>query len=228
MLYMNESELLLGKNVGHLIERGLASRKDLADAMGISTQAVGQLIAGQTKGLKPLNLINAARRLGVSVEDLVTRQSWDQVGGEPAAFGAHGVPVLDTRASMGQGALLQDHCEVVRHISVDLPELRRRVSFSSPDKLRFITGYGDSMEPTFSDGDTLLVDAGVFEVRIDAVYVLELKSELYIKRLQRRPDGSVLMISDNKKYEPYVINNGEIEGFRVLGRVISAWNLRKL
>ena len=100
--------------------------------------------------------------------------------------------------------------------------------YSSLDNLALITGLGDSMEGTFSDGDVLLVDRGVTEVKLDAVYVLSLHDELYIKRLQRRPDGSLLMISDNDKYPPYVIENGDRDAFKVEGRVLLAWNARKL
>jgi phage repressor protein C with HTH and peptisase S24 domain len=74
----------------------------------------------------------------------------------------------------------------------------------------------------------LLVDRGVSEVKLDAVYVLSLHDELYIKRLQRRPDGALLMISDNDKYPPYVIENKDRDAFRVEGRVLLAWNARKL
>lgn len=135
---------------------------------------------------------------------------------------------LDVGFSMGTGLAMQDRVEVVERMKVSANWVRRSVNATSPENLRLITAYGDSMEDTFSDGDILLIDTGVAEIRIDAVYALELNGELYIKRLQRRPDGSVLMISDNKKYEPFTIQNGEREQFQVLGRVLLAWNAVKL
>ena len=84
------------------------------------------------------------------------------------------------------------------------------------------------MRPTFDDGDVLLVDRGITEIKIDAIYVLSLNDELYIKRLQRRPNGSVVMISDNKNYEPYTIAESELDRFKVLGRVVLAWNAHRL
>lgn len=138
------------------------------------------------------------------------------------------IPVLDVIGSMGSGVVLPEHEEAVERMTVTGAWLRRNVTATSPGNLSLITGYGDSMEGTFSDGDLLLVDCGINEIKIDAVYVLGLNDELYIKRLQRRPDGSVLMISDNKKYEPYLIQNGEREKFRVLGRVVLAWNAKKM
>lgn len=138
------------------------------------------------------------------------------------------IPLLDASGSMGAGISIQERVDVVERMKVSGAWLRRTVNVSTPENLRLITAYGDSMEGTFSDGDVLLIDSGVTEIRIDAVYALELNGELYIKRLQRRPDGSVLMISDNKKYEPYLIDNGERHQFRVLGRVLLAWNAVKL
>lgn len=136
------------------------------------------------------------------------------------------IPQLAVSGAMGAGTFVPDHVDVVRNISVSLTQLRRQVHFTSPENLSFITGYGPSMEPTFYDGDVLLVDRGVNEVLIDAVFVLTLNGKLYIKTLQRRPDGFVLMISDNKKYEPYVIT--EADSVVIQGRVLMAWNARRL
>lgn len=69
---MIENPQLLGKNVAYLVDDlKIASRADLADAMGVSVSAVGQIIRNESKGLKPLNLVKAAKRLGVGIEDLV-------------------------------------------------------------------------------------------------------------------------------------------------------------
>lgn len=139
------------------------------------------------------------------------------------------VPRFEARGSMGNGFPIPDHDRVIEHIQVTKTWVRDVLpSVTSPSNLALMPAFGDSMESTFSDGDLLWVDRGVSEVKIDAVYVLALRDELYIKRLQRRPDGSVLMISDNKAYEPYLIQNGEREKFRVLGRVVFAWRGKKL
>lgn len=128
---------------------------------------------------------------------------------------------------MGQGSPLSDHVNVLERVSANLPELRKRVTFSSPDNLRLLTGYGDSMAPTFSDGDILLIDVGVRELRMDAVYVLQRDDELYCKRIQRRPTGGFRMISDNHLYPPEDIDP-ERDGFTILARVVCVWNMRKL
>tara|TARA_R110002110_G_scaffold415835_1_gene657191 strand:- start:20086 stop:20754 length:669 start_codon:yes stop_codon:yes gene_type:complete len=138
------------------------------------------------------------------------------------------IPRLDVSASMGAGLARTMHDDLVEEISVGKEWLRRNVNATAPGNLALITAYGDSMEGTFSDGDLLLVDRGVDDVKVDAVYVLALGDELFIKRLQRRPDGTMLMLSDNSKYPPYEIKNGDLGSFQVLGRVLLAWNARRL
>tara|TARA_R100001230_G_C5685778_1_gene194889 strand:+ start:837 stop:1538 length:702 start_codon:yes stop_codon:yes gene_type:complete len=137
------------------------------------------------------------------------------------------IPLLDSRASMGNGTPLTDYVNVVEMVTANLPELRTRVSFSAPHNLRLLTGYGDSMSPTFNDGDVLLIDVGVTDLKLDAVYVLERQDQLYVKRIQRRPTGALRMISDNPVYPPEDIDP-EADGFAVLARVLCVWNFRKL
>lgn len=139
------------------------------------------------------------------------------------------IPRFEVQGSMGPGIPLPDMETIVSGIRVSAAWVRTELhNVSSPSNLAIITGYGDSMEGTFRDGAQLIVDRGVKDVKVDAIYVLSLNDELYIKRLQRRPDGSILMISDNTKYPPYVIENGERSKFAVLGRVVGAWNFSKI
>lgn len=136
------------------------------------------------------------------------------------------IPYLDTAGSMGRGIERKESDNVIQRLTIERAYLKSLVSFSLAENLALITGYGDSMKPTFSDGDIMLVDRGVTEVKIDAVYVLAKNDEIFIKRLQRRSDGSFLMISDNKAYEPEAIT--DMDRFEVLGRVIYVWAGSKL
>ncbi|MCY1503022.1 putative HTH-type transcriptional regulator [compost metagenome] len=138
------------------------------------------------------------------------------------------IPQLDIAASMGRGAMRPEYDEVIDHMAVSLDFLSQQVRFSRAENLALITAYGDSMAGTFSDGDVLLVDRGINEIKIDAVYVLALKDELYIKRIQRCGDGTFLMISDNEKYKPIEVTEKDLDRFQVLARVLMTWNAKKL
>lgn len=139
------------------------------------------------------------------------------------------VPVFDVTPSMGRGSMQPEHDTVLGQVQLSREWVRHNLSISSPAKLAMLTAYGDSMAPTFADGDMLLVDRGVGDVKLDAVYVLALNDELYVKRVQRRiTDGAVIIKSDNPLYDPVILDNGERNALQVLGRVVWAWNGRKL
>jgi SOS-response transcriptional repressor LexA len=139
------------------------------------------------------------------------------------------IPVFEASASMGLGKIQPEQDLIVGGITLSNDWVRQNLgSISSSKNLAVIPAYGDSMTPTFRDGDLLLIDRGVDSIRLDAVYVLALSQELFVKRLQRRPDQSLLMISDNKAYEPYNITAKDRSLLSVLGRVVWAWNGLKL
>lgn len=139
------------------------------------------------------------------------------------------IPHLDVAGSMGQGRVPPDHIEVIRDITVHLDWLKTQgLSYSKLENLAIINGDGDSMEGTFSNGDSLLVDRGITEIRADAIYVFSLDGDLFIKRLQRMIGGSLRMISDNTVYPPIVIEGEQLERVHIQARVLLVWNARKL
>ena len=85
-----------------------------------------------------------------------------------------------------------------------------------------------SMAPTFSAGDLLLVDQSVNAIGEDGVYVLFHGSTPRVRRLQARPDGSVLVISDNPQYEPMIVPPENANTIVIYGRVLYAWTGRRL
>ena len=136
------------------------------------------------------------------------------------------VPMLDLRASAGLGQPQPGHDPVVGRLRLSREWMRRALPrISSPDNLATLIAYGPSMEPTFSDGSILLVDTGVREVRVDAIYVIERDRELFVKRLQRRlTDGALLVISDNPHYQPETLMADGRYSMQVLGRVVWAFD----
>lgn len=88
---------------------------------------------------------------------------------------------------------------------------------------------GDSMEPTFKEKDTILVDTGAQTVAIDGIYVFTYHDTLLIKRIQRIPGKGYSVISDNKEiYETFSIPNEDLEHLTVHGRVIGKFGFNKI
>lgn len=138
------------------------------------------------------------------------------------------VPMLNVIVSMGAGAIAPWEEEVMQNVRVSKQWIRQNTQATSFDRLAIITAKGDSMEPTFSDGSTLLIDTSITSIKLDAVYVLARSEELFVKRIQRNIDGSVRIISDNPMYAAQVVDDPIKAGLLVFGRVLLAWNIKKL
>lgn len=137
------------------------------------------------------------------------------------------IPILAAAGSMGTGeSLTYDGDQIIDVLPVSRSWLERNVK-AKPQNLRVITGAGDSMHPTFSDGDMLLVDVSKAKIDIDGVYVLSAHERLFIKRVRQRMDGSFEVSSDNPTVKTVDILNGDHQ-IQVHGRVVWAWNGRAL
>ncbi len=140
------------------------------------------------------------------------------------------IPRFNATASMGSGIPDDlDHDGIISHVSVSKSWVRENLPvITSPENLAVMTGLGDSMEPTFVHGAVLFVDTGIRVIEIDAVYVVTLDKELYVKRFQRNIDGSLLMISDNERYSPQAIESTGTHELSVLSRVVGIWNFKRM
>lgn len=79
---------------------------------------------------------------------------------------------------------------------------------------------GESMSPHIHNGDLLLVDTTDQTFLNFGVYVIEARGERLVKRVQRKFDGSLILISDNKLYEAESIPAELAKEVHVVGRVI--------
>jgi hypothetical protein len=89
-----------------------------------------------------------------------------------------------------------------------------------PRTLALIQVQGDSMEPTLHAGDLALIDRGIDGVKDDGIYVVVVDGRLQVKRIQRLMDGSLLIKSDNPRYDPETISPLRVETVQIVGRVI--------
>lgn len=86
--------------------------------------------------------------------------------------------------------------------------------------LMVIYAKGDSMFPTISDGDAILVNTAIKSLTDGWIYVIRQNEELLVKRLQRIKDG-VKLISDNKIYESVEVDFKYLNTFEVIGKVVN-------
>ena len=136
------------------------------------------------------------------------------------------IPQYDIRAAMGHGQVPSEYSEVVRNLVIREELLREKgVTYTSAQALGVITGWGQSMEGTINDKDPVIVDRGVNNYEGEGVYVLTWHGDLLIKRLQRRDEDHVWLISDNRNYDK---QSARIEDVTIHAKVLLVWNARKI
>lgn len=107
------------------------------------------------------------------------------------------------------------------------------------DKLIHINGYshdsflievsGDSMEPTISDGEYVLVDPTSIEICEGKIYVITYNNETYIKMIEKHEEDEIVLLkSVNQKYRDKIIKKEEFENVKIEGRVVKVISERNL
>jgi|KBSSwiStaDraftv2_1062776.scaffolds.fasta_scaffold41408_4 Predicted transcriptional regulator len=144
----------------------------------------------------------------------------------PARRGAEMVlvPYVSAQASAGPGAVIVDE-----HVSARLAfrnDWLRELAGGSPAGLSVIRVKGDSMTPTLTDGDDILVDRNDAGERLrDGIYVLRSDDMLNVKRVAMNPAGKGFEVrSDNPAYP--VWKDCDLETVVIIGRVV--WAGRKV
>jgi phage repressor protein C with HTH and peptisase S24 domain len=146
------------------------------------------------------------------------------LGGPPGSLGQGdrfvAVPRLDIDASAGPGALAGEE-RTSAHFGFDEKWLRRLVPGRSPE-LSMIQVRGDSMVPTLTDGDDILVDRSDAAGRLrDGIYVLRRDDALMVKRIALSPAARTIAIrSDNPAYPSWP--EIDLASVDIIGRVIWA------
>ena len=79
---------------------------------------------------------------------------------------------------------------------------------------------GDSMEPTLNSGNIIFLDKTKYDVSKDGIYAFINENGLFVKRIQKRIDGQLDIISDNKEYPIQVVRKDEIN---ILGKIVGSF-----
>lgn len=212
-------------------ERGYSQGK-LAEIVGVSQGLVGQLENWRNQDTK--HIFSFARALGVDAEWLATGRGSSASSSAPALIEREqdqdllAIPILANSGAMGDGEPMPDEDVVITALTVRRDWVKAHLpNVKDPEALRFIHGKGDSMYPTFNDGDVLLVDTMVHAAEVDGVYVLDAQSKLFIKRVTRNFDGSHQVSSDNTAIKTVSILDGT-QDVEIKGRVVCVWNWKRM
>ena len=198
--------------------------RSVASASGVPVSTLNDALSGASD-LRSSAMAALARACGVSLD-------WLMFGDEPLApatpaptgqdlQGLVWVARYEVAASAGNGAEVVDE---PRATHWPVPKEMLRGLARDPRTLAFLEVGGDSMAPTLADGDPIIIDQAAVTVDREAVYVLSVGPELFIKRVRRavEPDGRIalVLVSDNRAYPDIEIGADSQEHVRVIGRVV--------
>ena len=79
--------------------------------------------------------------------------------------------------------------------------------------------YGTSMEPELKHGDTVMIDTSQQDILAGSIYAVGIEDTIMVKRIEKHP-GKLVIRSDNKDYEPVYLSRNEMDGFRIIGKIV--------
>jgi phage repressor protein C with HTH and peptisase S24 domain len=202
-------------------------QKEVAEILGISFRSWQDYEAG--KSVPGGKVFESLVKLGFNANWLLTEEGEMRQGdaepgvlqvyqGQGVADGYVQVPRYKVQASAGGGAVIHSE-QIVDFLSFRADWIHKTLGLSEKD-LALINVLGDSMEPTLSNDDVILIDMGKKGIHDNSVYVLHFNGVLLVKRIQRKLDGSVIVKSDNTVYEPEVVRGDMLDTLNVVGRVV--------
>lgn len=194
--------------------------KQLSEVFGLSKTGV---FHWKNRDVIPYREIcNTALEFGISIEWLLNGTGDKYTGSNTSKL--FSVPQYAIQASAGGGSLIEAE-PIEQHLTLSKEWLKRE-GITSADLIG-IYAQGDSMEPTITSGDSLLIDRDKNRVGSDGgIYVINYEGELFVKRVQRLLDGRIAVTSDNKNHMSIEISKNDLERLKIIGRVV--WFGRKI
>jgi phage repressor protein C with HTH and peptisase S24 domain len=123
----------------------------------------------------------------------------------------------NVQVAAGHGSIAGDEAPT-RELAFRRKWLRYR-NLNEQD-LALVFAKGDSMEPTISDNETVMVDTSEKKLRDGHIYVIRNGDHLLVKRIQTLWNDGVQLLSDNKEYPPQEIASSDLESLEVIGKVV--------
>jgi phage repressor protein C with HTH and peptisase S24 domain len=186
--------------------------KDVAEVLGISQMNFATM---KKRNKIPFNeLLDFCARRSISINWMLYGQSPESLIEATNNYMIR--YYTDINASAGGGA--DDASESVESLKIP-PQFVTMLG--GQNELKYIEAInvsGDSMEPTFSYNDIVFINRSKIDLGRGGIFTIRTEAGLFIKRIQKRIDGKLDIISDNPVYPTQVLHPTELE---VIGRVVS-------
>lgn len=209
----------IGERVEERLDAKGISQSELARRVGVSQNAIWHLI-NKSKG-GSVHLPKVARELGTTTDYLEGATDDPEANAPlPAKRRPNMIPVeiIDLAYGMG-GTFLEDNPQVKVE---DFPlDFLRHFTKAQVDQLVIAEGVGDSMAPTISPNDLVLVNRGITTPTIDdGIWACAIGQIGMIKRLRIRGEN-ITILSDNPNVPDDFAADGELH---IIGRVVGKFS----
>ncbi len=187
--------------------------KDVADVLGISQMNFATM---KKRNKIPFEaLLDFCAKKSISINWLLYGQSPESL--VEATNRYYMVRYFsDVNASAGGGA--DEQCEEIEELEIPEQFVFMLGGEKELKNIEAINVSGDSMEPTFSYNDIVFINRTKTDLNRGGIFTIRTEAGLFIKRVQKRLDGKLDIISDNQVYSTQVLDPQEVE---VVGRVVS-------
>jgi transcriptional regulator with XRE-family HTH domain len=199
----------------------------LARSMGVSPSAFRKWLKGEAEPSRE-RLIALAEAAQVGVAWLARGEGPDPTfASSPNGAGRSRFNAADVEPSRflvlprepGAGTGNADTPPLLEYIAFRHDWIRASLR-ADPDSLALEAASGEEMSPTIRNGDLLLVDTSDRRLRGCGIYMINVGGERMVRRVQRKHDGSVVLISDNGAYQADLVRPEQAGDIAVIGRVV--------
>ncbi|WP_297440873.1 LexA family transcriptional regulator [Sulfurimonas sp.] len=187
--------------------------KDVAESLGISQMNFATM---KKRNKIPFNeLLDFCAKRSISINWLLYGQSPESLVEATNKF--YMVKYFsDINASAGGGS--DTEFEEINELEIPEQFVFMLGGEKELKNIEAINVSGDSMEPTFSYNDIVFINRSKTDINRGGIFTIRTEAGLFIKRVQKRIDGKLDIISDNTVYNTQTLNPDELE---VVGRVVS-------
>jgi len=204
---INKLKIVLSKNIE---KHGKIFDKDVATALGIPQATFATMKSRNS--LPYEEILSFCAKYKISINWLFFDQDTQMLLEQTNKF----VQVRyfpNIQASAGGGALNFEEDYTTLDVDKNLIEK----ILPSNKIYEAINIEGDSMEPTLRDGSVVFIDRSVQDIGKDGIFIAATTAGLFVKRIRKRMDGNIELISDNQAYSPEILTPDEVQ---IVGKVV--------
>ncbi len=188
--------------------------KDVAESLELSQANFATM---KNRGKIPFsNILNFCAKKKISINWLLYDQNPDSLINTTDKYWIRYYPAVNVSA--GGGAYENEESfESLQLPTYFINMLGGKENLKNIDAINVV---GDSMEPTLNTDNIIFIDKTKNDISRDGIYAFTTIHGLFVKRIQKRVDGKLDIISDNKDYLSQILDKNELQ---ILGKVISSF-----